>query len=180
MIRGTISAHKGRLMFKLKNNEMAPDFSLPGVDGKQFTLSEQRGKMVILYFARGEYCPTTRGEFANFNSYARLFPKMNCQFAFVVNGGTEEHQKFAREFRMSLPILIDSDGKVGEDYGIYGVNHNDMKRDDYKNYIAPGVYLIDGEGEINAFWLASAPRGLPSPECMLGILGYAEHNDGKY
>ena len=167
-------------MFPHQNGDTAPDFTLNGTDGKEFKLSEQRGKMVILYFARGEYCPTTRGEFANFNSYSRLFPKMNCQFAFVVNGGVEEHTKFAREFRMSLPILFDLDGKVGEQYGIYGVNHNDMKRDDYKNYIAPGVYLIDGDGEINAFWLASAPRGLPSPECMLGILGYAEHNDGKY
>ena len=167
-------------MFPHQNGDPAPDFSLNGTDGKEFKLSEQRGKMVILYFGRGEYCPTTRGEFANFNSYSRLFPKMNCQFAFVVNGGVEEHTKFAREFRMSLPILFDLDGKVGEQYGIYGVNHNDMKREDYKNYIAPGVYLIDGEGEINAFWLASAPRGLPSPEAMLGILGYAEHNGGKY
>ena len=167
-------------MFPHQNGDAAPDFTLTDVAGKEWKLSDQKGKMVILYFARGEYCPTTRGEFANFNGYARLFPKMNCTFAFVVNGGREEHAKFAREFRMSLPILIDPDGSVGETYGIYGVNHGDMKRDDYKNYIAPGVYLIDGDGEINAFWLASAPRGLPSPECMLGILSYAEHNDGKY
>ena len=167
-------------MFPHQNGDAAPDFTLTDTSGQEWKLSDQKGKMVILYFARGEYCPTTRGEFANFNSYSRLLPKMNCQFAFVVNGGREEHAKFARDLRMSLPILIDPDGKVGEDYGIYGVNHNDTKREDYKNYIAPGVYLIDGDGEINAFWLASAPRGLPSPETLLGILGYAEHNDGKY
>jgi peroxiredoxin Q/BCP len=167
-------------MFKLKNGDAAPDFTLVDCLGKPFTLSEKRGKMVCLYFARGEYCPTTRGEFANFNGYSRLFPKMNCQLAFVVNGGSEQHAKFAREFRMNLPILIDENGEVGDTYGIYGVNHNDMRRGEYKNYIAPGVYLIDGEGEINAFWLSSAPRGMPSPECILGILGYAEHNGGKY
>ncbi len=99
---------------------------------------------------------------------------------FLVNGGRAEHAQFVEQFKIRPPLLIDEDGAVGTAYGVYGVNHNDMKRDDYKNYIAPGVYLIDGDGQINAFWLASAPRGLPSPECMLGILGYAEHNDGKY
>lgn len=167
-------------MFKLSNGDAAPDFSLEDTQGRTWTLSDHKGKMVCLYFARGEYCPTTRGEFAHFNSFARLFPKMNCEFAFVVNGGREEHAKFTREFRMTLPILLDLDGSVAEQYGIYGVNHNDMKRDDYKNYIAPSVYLIDVEGEVSAFWLASAPRGVPSPECVLGILGYAEHNNGKY
>ncbi len=167
-------------MFKLKNDDLAPDFTLPTCTGEEWTLSAQRPKMTCLYFARGEYCPTTRGEFADFNGFSRLFPKMNCSFAFVVNGGTEQHAKFAREFRMSLPILIDSDGEIAEKYGVYGVNHGDMKRDDYKNYIAPSVYVIDGEGIVNAFWIASAPRGLPSPEAILGILGYAEHNGGKY
>lgn len=167
-------------MFKLHNGDMAPDFSLTSATGQEWHLADFRGTMVCLYFARGEYCPTTRGEFAHFNSFARLYPKMNCEFAFVVNGGREEHAKFAREFRMRLPILIDPDGSVGEKYGVYGVNHDDLKRDDYRNYIAPSVYLIDGDGEINAFWLASAPRGVPSPECILGILGYAEHNGGKY
>ncbi len=167
-------------MFKLKNDDIAPDFTLNDCHGQPWTLSSQRPKMVCLYFARGEYCPTTRGEFADFNGFSRLFPKMNCSFAFVVNGGMAEHAKFAREFRMSLPILIDPDGEIAEKYGVYGVNHGDMKREDYKNYIAPSVYVIDGSGEVNAFWIASAPRGLPSPEAILGILGYAEHNGGKY
>jgi len=167
-------------MFKLHNGEAAPDFTLQSVTGQSWTLSDHVGKMVCLYFARGEYCPTTRGEFAHFNSFARLFPKMNCEFAFVVNGGRAEHAAFAREFRMRLPILIDETGEVGETYGIYGVNHDDLKRPNYKNYIAPAVYMMDVEGAISAFWLASAPRGVPSPECVLGILGYAEHNNGKY
>ena len=167
-------------MFPFQNGDKAPDFSLKSARGESWTLSDHEGKMVCLYFARGEYCPTTRGEFAHFNSFARLFPKMNCEFAFIVNGGRAEHAQFCKEFRMQLPILIDPDGEIGEKYGVYGVNHNDMKRDDYKNYIAPAVYLLDVAGEVAAFWLASAPRGVPSPECILGILGYAEHNDGRY
>ncbi|HVF10540.1 MAG TPA: redoxin domain-containing protein [Abditibacteriaceae bacterium] len=105
---------------------------------------------------------------------------MNCEMVFLVNGGREEHAKFVEDFKIRPPLLIDEDGKVGKAYGVYGVNHNDRKRRDYKNYIAPAVYLIDAEGLVSCFWILSGPRGRPSPECLLGILSYAEHNDWKY
>jgi peroxiredoxin Q/BCP len=167
-------------MFKLHNGEAAPEIALQDVQGKDWKLSDYKGKMVALYFARGEYCPTTRGEFALWNSYFRNFAKMNCHMAFVVNGGLEEHRNFHDALRMRAPILHDPDGSVGEMYGIYGVNHNDKKRDDYKNYIAPSVYLIDADGEIACFWIASAPRGMPTPDAILGILAYASNNGWKY
>ncbi len=167
-------------MFNLNNGDDAPDFTLSDANGHDWRLSDNKGRLVCLYFARGEYCPTTRGEFAHFNSFAHLFRKMNCEFVFIVNGGREEHKDFSRALRMRIPVLIDQSGEIGEKFGVYGVNHNDLRREDYKNYIAPGCYVIDVEGKISAFWLASAPRGLPSPECILGILGYAEHNGGKY
>lgn len=105
---------------------------------------------------------------------------MNCEIVFLVRGGREEHARFVEEFKIRPPLLIDEAGTVGEAYGIYGPHDNDKKRDDYRNYTAPAVYLIDAEGKISCFWLLSGPRGRPSPECLLGILSYAEHNDWKY
>lgn len=167
-------------MYKYKIDDDAPDFTLTDAYDESWTLSDFKGKMVCLYFARGEYCPTTRGELSYFSAFGHLFKKMNCEFVFLVNGGRAEHRKFSDELRIRMRVLIDPTGEVGETYGIYGVNHNDLKRDDYKNYIAPSVYLIDAEGKISCFWLASSPRGLPSPEAILGILTYAEHNNWKY
>lgn len=42
-------------MFALKNGEAAPDIQLTAVQGGQWKLSEQGGKMVILHFCRGEF-----------------------------------------------------------------------------------------------------------------------------
>lgn len=105
---------------------------------------------------------------------------MNCEVVFIVNGGAEEHRRFRETFKIRPRILIDQEGKVGEAYHIYGVNQRELNRDDYKNYTAPAVYLIDAEGKVSCFWILSGPRGRPSPECLLGILAYAEHNNWRY
>jgi peroxiredoxin len=105
---------------------------------------------------------------------------MNCELVFLVNGGREEHKIFRDTFKIRPQILIDDDGKVGEAYDIYGVNTHDMNRDDYKNYTAPSVYLIDSEGNVSCFWILSGPRGRPSPECILGILSLAKDSGWKY
>lgn len=164
-------------MFPLKNGDPAPEIALRDVDGKEWRLSDRSGKLVILLFGRGEFCPTGKVEFARWNSYARLFPQLNGEFAFVVNGGRQEHARFAEQLGIRLPILVDEDGGVGEAYGVYGVNAQGRG---YSTYEAPSVYLIDGEGKVACSWRLTGPRGLPSPECLLGILGYAEHNGGKY
>lgn len=164
----------------LTPGQPAPPIQLEDVLGRAWNLQDHAGKMVCLYFARGEYCPTTRGEFALWNSFARLYPKMNCVMAFVVNGGREEHARFCREFRMTVPILLDADGSVGESYGLFKVNHHDLKRDDYPNYVAPAVQLIDASQEIAGSWVSNVPRGMPTPETIFGILAYAEHNNWKY
>jgi len=167
-------------MFKLSNGDLAPEIVLRDVKNNEWKLSDHRGKMVVLHFCRGEYCPTTRGEFSLWDSFSHLFGKMNCELVFLVNGGRAEHARFVEERSIRPPLLIDEDGAVGTAYGVYGVNHNDMQREDYRNYIAPAVYLIDAEGTVSCFWILSGPRGRPSPEALLGVLAYAEHNGWRY
>jgi peroxiredoxin Q/BCP len=167
-------------MFNLLNGDIAPEIELVDVRGKPWKLSDYRGKMVCIHFCRGEYCPTTRGEFSLWDCFSHIFTKMNCELVFVVNGGRAEHARFVESHRIRPPLLIDQDGAVGTAYGVYGVNHNDTRGEDYRNYVAPAVYLIDAEGKVACFWILSGPRGRPSPECLLGVLAYAEHNGWKY
>jgi peroxiredoxin len=103
---------------------------------------------------------------------------MNTELVFLLRGGREEHRRFREAFRLRPRILIDDDGGVGEAYDIYQPHH-DLK-DSYSYYMAPAVYLIDAEGNLSCAWILTGPRGRPSPECLLGILAYAEHNQWKY
>ena len=165
-------------MFKLHNGDIAPEIELTDVHGNAWKLSDHRGKMVVLHFVRGEFCPTPRGEIAYWDNFAHIFAKMNCEIAFLSNGGREEYRKYAEFLRLRSPILIDEDGAIGEAYGVYGVNT--PVTGDLKTYLAPAVYLIDAEGCVSCFWILSGPRGRPSPESLLGILAYAQHNGWKY
>ena len=103
---------------------------------------------------------------------------MNCEIAFLANGGRKEYKKYAEFMRLRSPILIDEDGAIGEAYGVYGVNT--PFKENYKTYMAPSVYLIDADGQVACFWILSGPRGRPSPESILGILCYAKDNGWKY
>jgi peroxiredoxin len=106
-----------------------------------------------------------------------IFNKMNCEMLIMVNGGVEQHRQFRETFKIRPRILVDEDGSVGEMLGIYQVNR---KGKEYNYYMAPSVFLIDAEGKLACFWILSGPRGRPHPECILGILAYAEHNDWRY
>jgi peroxiredoxin len=102
---------------------------------------------------------------------------MNCDLVFLLNGGREQHKQFREAFKIRPRILIDDDGAVGDALSFYQVN---CEGSQYKYYMAPAVYVIDAEGKVSCFWILSGPRGRPGPECLLGILAYAEHNDWKY
>jgi peroxiredoxin Q/BCP len=164
-------------MYPLKNGDPAPELVLRDAQNAEWRLADRKGKMVILLFCRGEYCPTARAEFARWNSYAREFPKLNTEMVFVVNGGREPHARFAEMLGVRLPILVDEGGTVGETFGVYGVNSQEAS---YPGYKAPSVYLIDAEGKVACAWRLTGPRGLPTPECLLGILAHAEHNGWRY
>jgi peroxiredoxin len=165
-------------MFQLHNGDDAPEIQLTSVTGQEWKLSDRLGKMVILHFCRGEFCPTPRGEIAYWDNFAHIFARMNCELAFIVNDGREEYKKYAEFLRLRSPILVDEDGAIGNAYNVYGVNT--PVNDKLKTYLAPSVYLIDAEGKVSCFWILSGPRGRPSPESLLGILCYAQSNDWKY
>ncbi len=165
-------------MFKLLNGDDAPEIELTSVTGESWKLSERKGKMVALHFVRGEFCPTPRGEIPYWDNFAHIFEKMNCEIAFIANGGREQYKAFAEFNRLRSPILIDEDGAIGEAYGVYGVNT--PFQENYNTYLAPTVYLIDADGQVACFWILSGPRGRPSPESILGILSYAKDNGWKY
>jgi peroxiredoxin Q/BCP len=95
----------------------APDFDLPGTDGR-FRLSEHRGERVVLLFYPGDETPVCTKQFC---SYAARPDDMAALDAVVVGISAqdlESHEKFTEHHGLNVPLLADTEKAVARQYKV--------------------------------------------------------------
>jgi len=112
----------------------APDFTLKDLAGKPVQLSSLKGKVVLVNFW-ATWCPPCREEVP---SMVRLNQAMQGKpfqmLAISIDeGGKDAVESFFRKGGVTLPALLDTDGKVAKRYGTTGV---------------PETFVVDGKGVI--------------------------------
>lgn len=114
-------------------NETAPDFELAGLDGKALGLSGLRGKVVLLTFW-ASWCPPCRQEMPSQNQLHSTLGGEDFQVVGVnIDKNSSAARRFAEDFDLVFPILLDPDQKVQKRYGVYNI---------------PVSFLIDRNGII--------------------------------
>ena len=123
-------AAKGQLI-----GNLAPDFELQTLDGKNFKLSDLRGKAVLLNFW-ATYCGPCKIEMPWFVELQKEYGPQGFQIVGVANddAGSEDIAKFAKEMGVNYPILI---GK-------------DSVSDSYKVSVLPTTFFLDRDGKLIA------------------------------
>jgi peroxiredoxin Q/BCP len=106
-------------MTKLKEGDIAPDFTAKDQNGNTVSLSDFRGKNVILYFYPKDNTPTCTDEACNFrDNYQSLLSK-----GFAVIGASTDteksHKRFEKKFSLPFPLIADPDRKIVEQYGLW-------------------------------------------------------------
>jgi len=97
----------------------APEFSLPSTLGRRVSLSEFRGKRVILYFYPKDDTPGCTMEACGFRD---SFPRIESKDAIVLGVSLDDelsHERFAQKFSLPFPLLSDKDAAVSRQYGTY-------------------------------------------------------------
>lgn len=100
--------------------KVAPDFTLMNMAGQQVSLSQYRGKVVILNFW-ATWCPPCREEMPSMEA---LYKKYQDQ-GFVMlavnvdETGAAAVRKFLQKNPYSFPILLDSDNVAQNTYGVF-------------------------------------------------------------
>jgi peroxiredoxin Q/BCP len=98
--------------------QSAPDFTLPDQDGKPVTLSEQRGKWVVLYFYPKDDTPGCTKEACSFRDNLTAIQQLDARILGVSVDSVESHKKFAEKFKLNFPILADDRYQVTATYGV--------------------------------------------------------------
>ena len=95
----------------------APDFTLKSQDGNPITLSQFRGKWVVLYFYPRDMTSGCTIEAHNFQRDQDKFTAANAVVLGVSVDDTNSHQKFCTKEGLTFKLLSDTDRKVSEEYG---------------------------------------------------------------
>jgi len=113
----------------------APDFTLTTTDGETLTLSELKGKPVLLNFW-ATWCPPCRAEMPYIQAAHEAYKGAGLVVVAVdVQEGREKVSQFARELGLTFPLALDTTGQVGTTYQVRAF---------------PTSFFIDREGIIRS------------------------------
>ena len=105
---------------RLEAGELAPDFTLVDQHGEPFTLSQSRGRKVILYFYGEAGTPACTGQACDFRDRLDAFTAEGYEVVGVSRDEVPAIAKMARDEHLTFPLLADPDRHVHEQYGTYG------------------------------------------------------------
>ncbi len=123
----------------------APVFSLPDQDGVVHTLSQYKGKWVVLYFYPRDDTPGCTKEACNFRDSSQDFKKLGVVILGVSKDSVTSHKKFAEKYHLNFPLLSDESKETIIAYHAWGEKK-------FMGKVFEGVKrtttLIDPEGNI--------------------------------
>ena len=132
-------------MDELKEGDPAPSFSANDQNGKLVSLSDYKGRDVILYFYPKDDTPGCTTESCNFrDNYQSLLSKGFDVIGVSVDD-EKSHQKFVSKYQLPFTLISDTDHRIVEAYGVW------VEKNLYgKKYMgtARKTFLIDKEGSI--------------------------------
>jgi len=101
-------------------DDPAPDFTLPGTGGREYSLSEYAGQPVLLVFYPGDDSPVCTRQLTSYSSDLAQFNQLGAQVLGISPQDIESHQSFAERHGLRFPLLADTDKAVADLYGTLG------------------------------------------------------------
>jgi peroxiredoxin Q/BCP len=120
----------------------APDFTLPGVQGtarRDYTLSEYRGRKVVLAFYPGDFTPGCTRQMCQYRDQFSEFEGVDAVLLGISPQSVDSHERWITEQRFPFPLLADVDKAVVDAYGVRGFGPIAVKR---------STFVIDSAGVV--------------------------------
>ena len=120
----------------LVEGEPAPDFTLEGVPPARYHLAEQRGKVVVLAFYPGDFTPVCLRQLQHYEEQRERLMRTGAVLWAVSTDMLESHERMAKSYALSIPLLADPGGKVAALYHVKSMMGSARR----------SLFIVDKEG----------------------------------
>jgi peroxiredoxin Q/BCP len=133
----------------VEEGQIAPDFTLTASNGKPLSLSDLRGKWVVLYFYPKDETPGCTREACDFRDHVRQLESLGAVVIGISPDDLRSHDRFIMKHDLPFLLLSDTDHAVAEMYGVwreknmYGRKIMGIQR---------STFLIAPDGRIHRIW----------------------------
>lgn len=146
---------------KVKVGDEAPGFTLFDMDRKQTTLSDFRGRSVVLAFYPGAFTSVCEKEMCTLRDSIAGLEDLDAQVLGVSVNDPFANKAFHEMNMLNFPLLCDYNREAVE---LYGVAMHDFAS--LKGYTAAkrSVFIVDGDGVVRYRWVSENPGVEPDYE----------------
>ena len=136
---------KGNIVAKLNIGDKAPAFSLLDQDGKKVSLSDFKGKKLLLYFYPKADTPGCTKQSCSVRDASKELKKLGAAAVGISPDQPPKQKKFDDKYSLGFPLLSDPDNKVAKAYGAWG--EKSMYGKKYEGIIRSS-FVIDEQSKI--------------------------------
>lgn len=143
-------------MSKATLGKPVPDFTLPATGGKDISLSDFRGKNVVVYFYPKDNTPGCTTEGQDFRDSSNTFRRRRTVILGISRDSIKSHENFRAKQEFPFDLLSDTDEQVCKLFDVikeknmYGRKVLGIER---------STFLIDAEGVLRREWRKVAVKG---------------------
>jgi peroxiredoxin Q/BCP len=148
-LRLVVTFKKGIDMAEIAVGAIAPAFKLPQDGGGELSLSDYRGKAVVLYFYPKDDTSGCTAEAIAFSGLKPQFEKAGATVIGMSPDSVKKHDKFKSKHELAVTLVSDEDKNVLESYGVwaeksmYGRKYMGVERT---------TFLIGPDGKVAHVW----------------------------
>jgi thioredoxin-dependent peroxiredoxin len=141
-----VNAHAAAAADTIQAGAVAPNFTLPSQEDKPVSLTDYKGKWVVLYFYPKDQTTGCTIEAHNFQRDLTKYDALNAVVLGVSLDTVEGHKTWCSKDTFGFKLLADPDHKVVDAYGVPVSTHGDFK------YAARQTFLISPSGKVVKVW----------------------------
>ncbi|MEM9140358.1 MAG: thioredoxin-dependent thiol peroxidase [Pseudomonadota bacterium] len=136
-------------MAELTVGDAAPDFTLPADGGKTVSLSDYKGKTVVLFFYPKDDTSSCTKEAIGFTDKMSDFEAAGAVIVGLSKDPAAKHDKFIAKHKLGMTLLSDEESDTVERYGawveksMYGKKYMGIER---------STFLIGPDGTVQQIW----------------------------